>query len=79
MFPMLVGFGSALLFGIFAFGTYGLDGVTDYAWIGMVLWALIAGAVLVFAINRKLPCLICRLSGRVRALARLCGTGAPCS
>ncbi len=79
MFPIIVGFGSALLFGIFAYGTYGLEGVTDYAWIGMVFSALIAAALLVYAINRKVPCLLCRLSGRVRALESLCASASPCS
>ena len=78
MFPILVGIGSALLFGIFAFGTYGLEGIKEYTWIGMVFWALIASALLVFAINRKVPCLFCHLSRRLRAVRGLCGDPAPC-
>jgi hypothetical protein len=78
MLPILVGFGSAMLFGIFAYGTYGLEGMTEYAWVGMVFWALIASALLVFAINRKVPCLFCRLSERVRALGCLCRDPAHC-
>jgi len=78
MLPILVGFGAALLFGLSAYGAYGLEGVTEYAWVGMVFWALIASALLVFAINRKVPCLFCRLSERVRALGPLCRNPAPC-
>ncbi|MEA3276904.1 MAG: hypothetical protein U9Q81_16785 [Pseudomonadota bacterium] len=77
MFPILVGFGSALLFGLFAYGTYGLDGMTEYAWVGMVFWGLIVSASLVFIVNRKIPCGVCRLKERVRALRYLCRALAP--
>ena len=73
MFPILVGFGSALLFGLFAFGIYGPEGVTTYAWIGVVFWALIVSGLLVFFVNRGLPCWICRLTARVRSNERWCG------
>lgn len=78
MFPIFVGFGSALLFGIFAFGTYGLDGATEHAWIGMVLGALVAGSLLVYAVDKKLLCLFCRLRERVRAFDGLCRDSALC-
>ena len=78
MLPIVVGFGSALLFGVFAYGTYGLEGVTEYAWIGMMVWALVAAALLVFAVNRKVPCLLCRLSERVRVFDGLCKDLTPC-
>jgi hypothetical protein len=78
MFPILVGFGSALLFGIFVYATYGINGITNYTWTGMMFWALIASGLLVFAINRKVPCLFCRLSERVRAFDCLCRDPAPC-
>ena len=78
MFPLLVGFGSALLFAIFAFATYGLDGVMEYAWIGMVFWALIASGLLVFVVNLKMPCLLCRLSERVRRFHKLCREPSTC-
>jgi len=79
MFPILVGFGSALLFGLFAFGLYGLEGVTDYGWVAMVFWALIVSSLLVFLINRGLPCWVCRLKGYVRPIQRLCGDTVPCA
>lgn len=78
MFPLLVGFGSALLFGIFAYGTYGLDGAMDFAWTGMVFWALISSGLLVFVVNLKMPCLLCRLSERTRCLRKLCREPATC-
>jgi len=75
MFPMLVGFGSALLFGLFAFGTYGPEGVTGYAWISMVISALIVIGLLVFFVNRRVPCWLCRLMERIGSSGRWCASG----
>ena len=74
MFPILVGFGSALLFGLFAFGTYGPEGVAGYAWISMVFFALVFSGLLVFLVNRGLPCWLCRLTDRIHDSERWCGT-----
>jgi hypothetical protein len=78
MFPILVGFGSALLFGLFAYGLYGPEGVTAYAWVGMVFWALIVSGLLVFLVNRRLPCWVCRMKARWRTFARWCADAPPC-
>ena len=79
MFPILLGFGSALLFGVFAYGLYGLEGITGYAWVAMVFWALIVSGLLVFLINRRLPCWVCRLKGKVEPIGRWCAGSAACS
>jgi hypothetical protein len=72
MFPILIGFGSALLFGIFAYGTYGVDGVTQYGWVSMVFWGLVGSSLLVFVINRKAVCWLCRLGEQFQPLERFC-------
>lgn len=79
MFPILLGFGSAVLFGLFAYGLYGLDGVTGYAWIAMVFWALIVSGLMVFLINRRPPCWVCRMKERLRAVRYLCRDTASCT
>jgi len=79
MFPILVGFGSALLFGLFAYGLYGPEGVTGYAWVAMVFWALIVSGLMVFLINRRPPCWLCRLKEKLRAVEYLCRDTASCS
>ncbi|MCG6861288.1 MAG: hypothetical protein LJE70_08435 [Chromatiaceae bacterium] len=73
MFPLLIGFGSALLFGLFAFGTYGREGITGDTWIIMVFVALIISGLLVFLANRTLPCWVCRLTQRMRSSQGWCG------
>jgi hypothetical protein len=79
MFPILVGFGSALLFALLAYVTYGLDGLTGYAWVGLVFWALVGSGLLVFLINRGVPCKLCgRLKARMHPLARYCTGAASC-
>ncbi len=79
MFPLFVGVGSALLFGLFAYGTYGLAVVTEHAWVGMVFSVLLGSGLLVFGINRKTPCWICRRKKPVLIFERLCRTAASCS
>jgi hypothetical protein len=44
----------------------------------MVFWALIASAILVFAINSKVPRLFCHLSRRLNVLGGLCADPATC-
>jgi hypothetical protein len=53
MFPMLIGFGSALLFGLFAYGTYGAAGLIQHSWVAIILIALMGNALLVFLLNRE--------------------------
>jgi hypothetical protein len=53
MFPMLIGFGSALLFGLFAYGTYGAAGLIQHSWVGIVFLALMGNGLLVFLLNRE--------------------------
>jgi len=53
MFPILIGFGSALLFGLFAYGTYGAAGLIQHSWVGMVFLALVGNGLLVFLLNRE--------------------------
>ena len=72
MVPILVAFGSALVFGLFAFGTYGTEGMAGYAWIRMVLAALVVSGLLVVLVNRRLPCWVCQLSQRPRFRERWC-------
>ena len=79
MYPILIGLGSAVLFGSFAYATYGLQGMTHFDWIGMVLGALIAASLLVYAVNQKIACFLCRHRKRIRMFERLCKTYAPCS
>jgi hypothetical protein len=68
MFPIIFGFAAALVFDALAFATYGSAALTDYAWVGMVSWGLIAGGIAVYAITRPVPAWLCRLRSRARAL-----------
>ncbi len=45
MFPIIFGFAAALAFEALAFATYGNAALTDYAWVNMVAWGLIAAAL----------------------------------
>lgn len=78
MFPILLGLVSASSFALLAYLTYGFAGLTDYFWIQAVLWALIASGVVVYAVNRRLSCQVCRLGERLPPLARLCEGLASC-
>lgn len=81
MFPLLVGFVAATLFGVLAYSVYGLDALVSYPWIDAVFWALIGAGVLVSAANISASGMICRfarLVGTRDLQARLCSPPAPC-
>ncbi len=68
MFPIAFGFTAAIAFNVVAHATYGSAALTDYTWVSMVSWGLIAGGGAVYALTRPLPAWMCRLGSRVSAL-----------
>jgi hypothetical protein len=75
--PILIGFVSALLFGLFSYATYGVEGLAQSHWVGMVFWGLVGGSLLVFVINRRAACWVCRLREHFQALERPCRRFSP--
>ncbi len=76
MLYILMGVVSATLFGIFAVGVYGPDGLLDNPWVEYVFWWLIGtGAALALVENAfKLRCGSCRQVPPTRAPCN----GLPC-
>lgn len=68
MFPIIFGFAAALAFDTLAYATYGSAALTDYAWVSMVSWGLMAGGIAVYALTRPLPAWLCRLGSRAHTL-----------
>jgi hypothetical protein len=68
MFPIIFGFAAALTFDALAFATYGSVALTDYAWVDMVSWGLVAGGVAVYSLTRPMPAWLCRLGSNTRVL-----------
>jgi hypothetical protein len=68
MFPIIFGFAAALAFEVLAYATYGHAALTDYAWVDMVAWGLIASGIAVYALNRPMPAWLSRLTGQIHAL-----------
>jgi hypothetical protein len=69
MFPIAFGFVTALAFNVLAYATYGSAALTDYTWVSMVSWGLVAGGVAVYALTRPMPAWLCRLGSQANALA----------
>ncbi len=61
MLPILMGLILAMLFGLMSFAVYGLDGLTEQAWIDIVFWSLILTGIGISLINEMGRCLACRL------------------
>lgn len=78
MLPILASLVFAVTFALLTYLIYGLEGLTGYFWVGAVFWGLIASGLLVFLINRRPPCYVCRLGERLPAVARYCDGLAPC-
>lgn len=57
MFPILFGLIFAMVFGLAAFFTYGVEGLIHYAWIDYVFWSLILGGVVVSLFEASCRCL----------------------
>ena len=70
MLPILLGLILAMLFGMMSFMVYGLEGLTQYAWIDTVFWSLIITGACITLINEVGQCLACRLNNLIR-LSRL--------
>jgi hypothetical protein len=70
MFPIAFGFAAALAFDALAYATYGSAALTDYTWVSMVSWGLVAGGIAVYALTRPMPAWLCRLGSRASALVR---------
>ncbi len=70
MLPILLGLIMAMLFGMMSFMVYGLEGLTQYAWIDTVFWSLIITGACITLINEVGQCLACRLNNLIR-LSRL--------
>jgi hypothetical protein len=75
MLPILMGLILAMLFGLMSFAVYGLEGLTEYAWIDTVFWSLILTGIGISLINEMGRCLACR----VRALLKLASLDEYCA
>ena len=79
MFPILFGLVAAMLFGLSAFAVYGLEGLTQYQWIDMVFWGLIASGALVSLVGESLSCWVCAVKQRFRFSGEGCRGAIPCA
>lgn len=70
MFPIIFGFAAALAFNAVAVATYGTVALSDYAWVDMVSWALIAGGAAVYILTPPTPAWLCRLTSVARTWLR---------
>ncbi|MCU7851689.1 MAG: hypothetical protein KZQ80_05685 [Candidatus Thiodiazotropha sp. (ex Monitilora ramsayi)] len=61
MLPILSGLILAMLFGLMSFAVYGLEGLTEYAWIDTVFWSLILTGASITLINEVGQCMLCRV------------------
>jgi len=61
MLPILLGLVLAMMFGLMSFMVYGLEGLTQYAWIDTVFWSLILTGASITLINEVGQCIACRL------------------
>jgi hypothetical protein len=79
MLPILLGLILAMSFGLMSFAVYGLEGLTQYAWIDTVFWSLIVTGVCISLINELGQCIACRVHRwfKLDALAKFC-TQSPC-
>ena len=68
MFPIAFGFVAALAFNALAYAIYGSAALTEYSWVSMVSWGLIAGGVAVYALTRPIPAWACQLGCRAGTL-----------
>ncbi len=80
MLPILLGLILAMLFGLMSFSVYGLEGLTEYAWIDTVFWSLILTGVAISLLNELGRCLTCRISRwfRISQLDHFCAE-TPCT
>lgn len=68
MFPLIFGLAAALAFDALAYATYGSAALTDYAWVAMVSWGLIAGGIAVNVLTGPMPAWLCHLWSERRTL-----------
>ncbi len=61
MLPILLGLVLAMMFGLMSFMVYGLEGLTQYAWIDTVFWSLILTGASITLINEVGQCIVCRV------------------
>jgi hypothetical protein len=79
MLPILLGLILAMCFGLMSFMVYGLEGLTQYAWIDTVFWSLIITGACITLINEVGQCLACRIQRwfRLNRIAPFCNQS-PC-
>ncbi|MCU7796372.1 MAG: hypothetical protein KZQ75_04495 [Candidatus Thiodiazotropha sp. (ex Myrtea spinifera)] len=70
MLPILSGLILAMLFGLMSFAVYGLEGLTEYAWIDTVFWSLLLTGTAITLINEVGQCILCRVRHWIK-IARL--------
>ena len=81
MIPILVGMIAAALFGVFVAAVYGTGALTEYPWVDMVLFGLIASGALVTLVSilgARLRCIGCHLNKWMPRLDLFCREAAPC-
>ena len=74
MLPILLGLILAMAFGLMSFAVYGLEGLTQYAWIDTVFWSLILTGIFISMINELGQCLACKVRRWVKlgVFERIC-------
>ena len=60
MLPILLGLILAMFFGLLSYAVYGLEGLTQYAWIDTVFWSLILTGIMISLINEVGQCIACK-------------------
>jgi hypothetical protein len=80
MLPILLGLILAMFFGLMSFMVYGLEGLTQYAWIDTIFWSLIITGASITLINEVGQCIACRIHNRLNLswFKSFC-TEAPCA
>ena len=74
MLPILLGLILAMVFGLMSFVVYGLEGLTEYAWVDTVFWSLILTGVFISLINELGQCIACKVHRwfKLAIFERLC-------
>jgi hypothetical protein len=77
MLPIFLGLILAMLFGLFSFMVYGLEGLTHSAWIDTVFWSLIGTGIMISLINELGQCIACRIQSYIKlpGIESLCREG----
>lgn len=78
MVPLILGFGSAVLFLGLSMSVYGAGVLMQSAWVAWVFFGLIASGLAVYGISRPMPAWLCRLLEVAKPKGDAWKVNAPC-